>query len=172
MVVITTKGNPLGIRRIADLARPEVKFVRVTGEKDLATNRTIDFLMLGAALEGMPEVAQKIIEGAAGESSRPNTVPDVIRAIKDGKANAGVVYYSAAVAARDDLNIIRFPASVNQSDKIRNAATVPASAENKKTAIEFIMLLLSADGQKILEATGQPAVVPAIRRGAVPPEFR
>jgi molybdate transport system substrate-binding protein len=172
MVVITTKGNPLGIRRIADLARPEVKFVRVTGEKDLATNRTIDFLMQGAALEGMPEVAQKIIEGAAGDSSRPNTVPDVIRAIKDGKANAGVVYYSAAVAAKDDLNIIRFPASVNQSDKIRNAATIPASAENKKAAIEFIMLLLSADGQKILEATGQPAVVPAIRRGAVPPEFR
>jgi hypothetical protein len=42
MVVITAKGNPLGIRQVADLVKPEVRFVRVTGEKDLATNRTID----------------------------------------------------------------------------------------------------------------------------------
>ncbi len=39
MVVITGKGNPLGIRQVADLAEPEVKFVRVTGEKDLAKIR-------------------------------------------------------------------------------------------------------------------------------------
>src|SRR6476619_6600639 len=37
MVVITGKGNPLGIRQVSDLAKPEVKFVRVTGAKDLAT---------------------------------------------------------------------------------------------------------------------------------------
>src|SRR5713101_8336417 len=39
MVVITAKGNPLGIRQASDLAKPEVKFVRVTGAKDLATGR-------------------------------------------------------------------------------------------------------------------------------------
>jgi len=172
MVVITTKGNPLGIRRVAELARPEVKFVRVTGEKDLATNRTIDFLKKAAALEGTPELAQKIIDGAAVDPSKPNTVPDTIRAIKEGRANAGVVYYSAAVAAKNDLDIIRFPASVNQSDKIRNAATVPETAENKKGAIDFVRLLLSAEGQKILEETGQPAVVPAIRNGDVPAELK
>src|SRR5882757_3176046 len=41
MVVITAKANPLGIRQVSDLARPEVGFVRVTGAKDLATGRTI-----------------------------------------------------------------------------------------------------------------------------------
>ena len=172
MVVITRRGNPLGLRRITDLARPEVKFVRVTGEKDLATNRTIDFLRKGAALEGTPELAQEIIDGAVGDPSKPNTVPDTIRAITEEKANAGVVYYSAAVAARNDLDIIRFPASVNQSDKIRNAATVPATAKNRSAAMDFVKLLLSADGQKILEETGQPALVPAIRNGDVPAELR
>ena len=39
MVVITAKGNPLGIKQVADLAKPGVKYVRVTGEKDLATGR-------------------------------------------------------------------------------------------------------------------------------------
>ena len=172
MVVITVKGNPLGIRHIADLARPEVKFVRVTGEKDLATNRTIQFLKKAAALEGQLEVAQKIIDGAVADLSRPNTVPDTIRAVKEGKADAGIVYYSAAVAARNELDIIRFPASVNLSDAIRNAASVPGTAKNENDAIAFVKFLLSAEGQNILKETGQPPVVPAIQKGAIPADFK
>ncbi len=171
MVVITEKGNPLGIRQIADLAKPEVKFVRVTGEKDLATNRTIGFLKKAAALEGKPELAQKIIDGAVVESSKPTTVPDTIRAVREGRANAGVTYYSAAVAARSELDILRFPASVNLSEEIRNAASVPGTAKNGKDAMDFVKFLLSAEGQSILNETGQPPVVPAIRRGDVPAEL-
>jgi molybdenum ABC transporter molybdate-binding protein len=172
MVVITEKGNPLGIRQVADLAKPEVKFVRVTGTKDLATNRTIDFLKRATALEGKPELAQKISDGAVVDPARPTTVPDTVRAVKEGKANAGVVYYSAAVAARKDLDIIRFPASVNLSESIRNAASVPGTARNVKEAMDFVKLLLSAEGRRILMETGQPPVVPALRRGDVPAEIK
>ena len=172
MVVITAKGNPLGIRQVADLAKPGVQFVRVTGEKDLATNRTIEFLTKAAALEGKPALAQKTIDGAVVDPAKPTTVPDTIRAVKEGRANAGVVYYSAAVAAKDDLDIIRFPASVNLSDKIRNAASVPGTATNGKVGMEFVTFLLSADGQNILKETGQPPVVPAIRKGDVPAEIK
>ena len=172
MVVITAKGNPLKIRQVADLVKPEVKFVRVTGEKDLATNRTIEFLKKAAALEGKPELAQKIIDGAMVDPTKPNSVPDTVRAVREGKANAGVVYYSAAVAARNDLDIVRFPASVNLSDSIENAATVPGTAKNAKDAMEFIKFLLSTEGQNILKETGQPPVVPAIRKGNVPAELK
>ena len=172
MVVITAKGNPLRILRVADLVKLEVKFVRVTGEKDLATNRTIEFLNKAAALEGKPELAQKIIDGAVVDSSKPNSVPDTIRAVKEGKANAGVVYYSAAVAAKNELDIIRFPASVNLSDTIQNAATVPGTAKNGKDAMDFVKFLLSVEGQSILKETGQPPVVPAIRKGNVPAELK
>jgi ABC-type molybdate transport system substrate-binding protein len=144
----------------------------VTGEKDLATNRTIEFLQKAAALEGKPELAQKIVDGAAVDPSKPNSVPDTVRAVREGKADAGVVYYSAAVAARNDLEIIRFPANVNVSDKIRNAATVPGTAKNGKEAVEFVRLLLSAEGQRILGETGQPPVVPAIRKGDVPADLK
>jgi molybdate transport system substrate-binding protein len=171
MVVITAKGNPLGIRQVADLVKPEVKFVRVTGEKDLATNRTIEFLKKAAALEGKPELAQKIIDGAMVDPSKPNSVPDTIRAVREGKANAGVVYYSAAVAARNDVDIVRFPAGVNLSDSIRNAASVPGTAKNEKDAMAFVKFLLSVEGQNILKETGQPPVVPAIRKGNVPAEL-
>ena len=168
MVVITGKGNPLGIRQVADLAKPGVKFVRVTGEKDLATKRTVAFLQKAAEMEGQPALAQKIIEGAAVDPAKPNSVPDTIRAVREGKANAGVVYFSAAVAARNDVDVIRFPAGVNLSDEIRNAATVPGTAKIETVPLDFVKFLLSAEGQTILKETGQPPVVPAIRKGNVP----
>jgi ABC-type molybdate transport system substrate-binding protein len=172
MAVITRKGNPLQIRQIADLAKPEVRFMRITAEKDLGTNRTIEFLKQAAALEGKPELAQKIIDSAVVDPSRPSSVPNTIRAVIEGKANAGVVYYSAAVAARNELDIIRFPASVNLSDKILNAASVPGTAKNTEAALGFVRSLLSAEGRKILQETGQPPVVPAIRKGNVPEQLR
>jgi molybdate transport system substrate-binding protein len=168
MVVITAKGNPLGIRQMSDLAKPGLKLVRVTGEKDLATGRTIEFLKRAAALEGKPELAQKIIDAAPVDPAKPGSVPETVRAVSEGAANAGVVYYSAAVAARNAIDIVRFPASVNMSEAIRNAATVPGTAKNPKEATDFVRFLLSAEGQGILLQTGQPPVVPATRKGSVP----
>jgi molybdate transport system substrate-binding protein len=168
MVVITAKGNPLGIRRIADLARPDVKFARVTGEKDLATGRTIEFLKRAAALEGQPAAAQRIVDGAPADPAQPASVPETVNAVREGRAHAGVVYYSSAVAARNDVDIVRFPASVNMSEAIRNAATVPGTARYVREATEFVRFLLSTEAQALLREAGQPPVVPAIRKGAVP----
>jgi molybdate transport system substrate-binding protein len=171
MVVITAKGNPLGIRQVSDLARPQVKLVRVTGEKDLATGRTIEFLKRAAAQEGNPALAQKIVDSAIVDPAKPATVPDTVNAVKDGRANAGVVYYSAALAARNDVDIVRFPDNVNMSEAIRNAATVPGTARSAKEAVEFVGFLLSDEARQILKDTGQPPLVPAIRKGAVPAEI-
>jgi molybdate transport system substrate-binding protein len=168
MVVITQRGNPLGISRVTDLGRPGTKFVRVTGEKDLATSRTVEFLKKAAAQEGKPEAAQGIIDGAMVDGSKPNPVPDTVRAVTEGRADAAIVYYSAAVAAKNDVAIVRFSADINISDKIRNAATTPGTAQNPGLAIEFVNFLLSPEGQRILQETGQPPVVPPIRKGNVP----
>jgi molybdate transport system substrate-binding protein len=168
MVVITAKGNPLGIRQVSDLAKSGVKLARVTGEKDLATGRTIEFLKRAAAAEGKAELAQGILDAAPVDPAKPVTVPDTVRAVKEGAANAGVVYYSAAVAARDDIDIIRFPASVNMSEAIRNAATVPGTAKSPKEGTDFVRFLLSGEARGILLQTGQPPVAPAVRKGSVP----
>jgi molybdenum ABC transporter molybdate-binding protein len=172
MVVITGKGNPLGIRQVSDLAKPEVKFLRVTAAKDLATGRTIEFLKRAAALEGKPELAEKIMDASVGDSSKPTSVPETVRAVREGKASAGVVYYSAAVAARNDVEIIRFPASVNMSDSIQNAALVPGTAKNPGDANDFVRFLLTAEAQAILKETGQPPLIPPIRRGDVPADLQ
>lgn len=172
MVVITAKGNPLGIRKIGDLARSDVKFARITGEKDLATNRTIEFVKRATALEGTPDLAQTIIDRAAVDPAKPLGVPDVVTAVREGRASAGVVYYSAAVAARNDVDVVRFPDGVNLSESIRNAATVPGTARNPKEALEFVGFLLSPEARRILQDTGQPPVVPALRGGSVPADLK
>jgi molybdate transport system substrate-binding protein len=172
MVVITAKANPLGIRQVSDLAKPDVKLVRVTGAKDLATGRSIEFLKRAAAFEGRPELAQKIIDASVGDPSRPTSVPEAVRAVGDANASAGVVYYSAAVAARSEVEIIRFPASVNMSDSIRNAALVPGTAKNPREATDFVRFLLTPEAQTILKETGQPPIVPAIRKGDVPADLQ
>jgi molybdenum ABC transporter molybdate-binding protein len=171
MVVIVEKDNALGIRRVEDLARSGVTFKRVTGDKDLATSRTIEFLNRAAKSEGCPELAQTIIDNSIVDPSKPTPVPAVVRAVQEGKANAGVVYYSAAIAAGDQVEIIRFPDSINMSEAIRNAASVPGNAINRKGGIDFVGFLLTPEAREILKANGQPPVVPAIRRGNVPPNI-
>jgi molybdate transport system substrate-binding protein len=172
MVIITAKGNPLGIGHASDLSKPGVRVVRVTGEKDLATGRTIEFLKRATTLEGRPELAQRIVDGAVTEAGKPTTVPDTVNAVRQGKANAGIVYYSAAIAARREVDIVRFPESVNMSEAIRNAAVVPGTARNVADATRFVGFLLSPEAQGILKETGQPPVVPAIRKGVVPAEVK
>lgn len=172
MVVITARNNPLGIKRMSDLAKTGVRFTRVTGEKDMATQRTIDFVKNVTALEGNPQLAQGIIAGAAADPAKPRTVPETIREVATGKADAGVVYYSAAVDAKKDVDSHRFPSEVNLSSQIRNAATIPSTAKEPAAALLFVRFILSEEGRKILEATGQPPVVPPITRGELPRELK
>ena len=172
MVVIITKGNPLGIKKMSDLAKAGVRFTRVTGEKDMATQRTIDFVNNVTALEGNPQLAQGIIAGAVTDPAKPHTVPETIRDVATGKADAGVVYYSAAVEAKKDVDSLRVPSEVNLSRQIRNAATIPSTAKEPATALSFVRFILSDEGRKILEATGQPPIVPPISRGEIPRELK
>ncbi len=167
LVVITKKGNPLGIKQMGDLAKEGVKFARVTGEKDMATNRTIAFIQKATAGEGKPDAASKIIDGAI----KVNAIPDVLQAVKSDSANAGIVYLSAAVTIAGDVDIIYFPATVNLSEEIRNVATIPATATHGSQAAAFIRLILSAEGQEILKKTGQPPIVPPLKEGSVPSDI-
>jgi molybdate transport system substrate-binding protein len=140
MVLITAKDNPLGIRALGDIAKPSVRFARVTGEKDLATGRTIEFLKREAGREGNPELARQIADKAPIDPAKPATVPDVVGAVRQGSADAGVVYYSAAVGARGDVGIVRFSDAVNLSEAIRNAAAVPGTSRNPRRQLRSLRI--------------------------------
>jgi molybdate transport system substrate-binding protein len=171
MVVIVAKGNPLGIRDVSDLARTQVRFARINGDKDLATGRTIEFVKRATMREGKPELAAKIVDRAVVDPAKATTVPEAVAMVRDGRADASVVYYSAAVAAKGGVDILRYPENVNLSEAIRNAATVPGTARYAKEATAFVRFLITPEAQVILTQTGQPPVAPALRKGAVPADI-
>jgi molybdate transport system substrate-binding protein len=164
LVVMTRKGNPLGLKKMIDLGKGSVTLARVAGEKDMATQRTIEFIKKTAAAEGGLDSVQEIIDGAVKE----NTIPEVLKAVCSSKVDAGIVYLSAAVTVADDVEMIFFPANLNLSEQIRNVVTIPGTARNGETAEKFIKLMLSAEGRQILRKTGQPPVIPPISEGHVP----
>jgi ABC-type molybdate transport system substrate-binding protein len=164
MVVIVGKGNPLDIREVSDLLRPQVRFVRINGEKDLATARTIEFVKRATAKEGKLELASKIIDSALIDPAKATTVPEAVAAVRDCNANAAVVYYSAAMAARNDVDILRFPDSVNLERRDPQCGHGARDRQNAKEATELVRFLVSAEAQAILQRTGQPPVVPALRK--------
>lgn len=172
MVLIVAPRNPLGIRRIGDLLRPGVRLARVTGEDDLATARSLDFIRRAAALEDLPAAADAIIAGAPADPDRPVPVPAVVRAVVEGRADAGIVYLSAAVAAGEAISYIRFPASVNMNEVIRNAVTIPVAAGGRGFAESFVAFLLTPKGRKILERSGQPPIFPPQFVGATPARLK
>ncbi len=164
LVVITKKGNPFVIKHMTDLAKDEVILARVSGETDMGTNRTIEFIHDATAEEGNPVLGQQIIDRAIMAGS----VPGVLQAVQSGKANAGIVYLSAAVSIAGDVDIIYFSAAVNLSKKIVNVVTIPGTAKNVNAAGSFIKLLLSPEGREILKRTGQPPIVPPLTEGDIP----
>lgn len=173
MVVITRSDNPRRIARMSDLTAADLRFARVTGDKDLATQRSVDFIGRALKQEGAaPGMAQQILDKAPADPAGPMPVPAVVEAVKAGTADAGIVYLSAAVAAGDGVSIVRFSADVNMSEAIRNAATVPATAQNGAAGEAFVKFLLTAEGKTILERTGQPPIAPPMLTGAVPAGLR
>ena len=161
LVIVTEKGNPYRIKKAGDLVKKGIRLARVAGEKDMAADRTIEFIARATRAEGHPELLRPIVDGALKE----NTIPDVLAALKKGKANAAIVYRSAAVTLGNGAEMVTFPAEVNLSEEIRNVVTIPGTAGNVAAACDFIKGMLSPEGRRILETAGQPPLVPSIPEG-------
>jgi molybdate transport system substrate-binding protein len=167
MVMMIPKGNPLAIHGVRDLLRPVIRLVRVAGEKDLATYRTVEFIRKAANKEGMPEIAEGIIESAV----KTYTIPEAIQSLKDNKGDAAIVYLSTAIAERQRFDYISFPDSINLSDQIRNVLSIPSTSRNWEAAMDYIHFVLSPVGRDILKSAGQPPLFPFIKEGLIPSEL-
>jgi molybdate transport system substrate-binding protein len=167
MVLMVPKGNPLAIHGTRELLRPGIRMVRVAGEKDLATYRTIEFIRKAAIIEGMPEIAERIIETAV----KAHTIPEAIHALKDNEGDAAIVYLSSAIAERQHFDYIPFPDSINLCDQIRNVLSIPSTSRNRDGAMDYIRFVLSPAGRDILKSAGQPPLFPFIKEGPIPLEL-
>jgi molybdate/tungstate transport system substrate-binding protein len=128
---------------------------------------------------------------AEGDWMRPKSV-DLIALLESGDLDYAFEYTS--VAAQHSLNYVSLPSEINLADTaftdfyaqaeveiagaepgetlimigkpIVYGVTIPSNFQRMDLAIAWIDFLLSADGTAIMEANGQPPIVPAITDNA------
>jgi molybdate transport system substrate-binding protein len=137
LVIAVPKGNPKGIKGLADLTRPGLKVALCATQ-----------VPCGAA-------AKKAL-GAAGVTLTPVTLEQDVKAalskVRLGEVDAALVYRTDARAASSNVDGLEFPesaAAVNEYPIV-----VLTHATNKAAADGFIAYVLSDKGQAVLGGAG------------------
>jgi molybdate transport system substrate-binding protein len=145
VVVVPIEAKP-GLRAFADL--PSVTKL-VIGTPEVPIGRyTLQILdrasrQLGADFRSRVE---------AKVASRELNVRQVVAKISLGEADAGIVYRTDANAARDKVRIVPIPADLNVIAEYPIA--VVADAQQPELAVEWVNLLRSEAGRKVLLGAG------------------
>jgi len=150
LAVIYPRDNPAAIATLQDLARPGVKVVLAAASVPVG-EYALEFL--GKASQ-LPQFTAAYSETVLGNVvSYEESVRAVVGKVALGEADAGIVYTSDVTGpARDAVTQLEIP------DALNVIATYPISAlrdsAHPDRAAEFVALVLSPEGQKILAKYG------------------
>ena len=150
LVAILPRTNPARIGRLQDLARRGVKLV--IGAEAVPVGRySRDVLQSLSKSEGFDaDFARRVLANVVSEEEN---VKSVVGKVQLGEADAGIVYRSDVTPALARfVRRLEIPASANV------LATYPIAvvkgSSRADLARDFIALVLSADGQRVLEGRG------------------
>ncbi len=137
MEIAVPPDNPGKVAGVADLAKPGVK------------------VALCQAQVPCGKVAAEVFENA-GITVKPVTeevdVKSVLTKVTLGEVDAGVVYVTDVLASGEKVKGVEIPA--DQNARTTYPIATLTGSEHTKTADEFVGLVLSTDGAKVLEAAG------------------
>jgi molybdate transport system substrate-binding protein len=157
LVMIVPRTNPARIRQLADLARRGTKVV-IAAEAVPVGRYTRDVLQKLAAADGFPPEYDKRV--LANVVSQEENVKSVVAKVQLGEADAGVVYQSDVTPA-----VARYVRELVIPDASNVIASYPiallARAKNAELAQEFIELVRSRTGQRVLQQHGLLPVAPS-----------
>lgn len=137
LTIVTPPGNPKKVASFADLAKPGTTVVVCAPQ-----------VPCGSATEKVEKATGVELTPVSEESS----VTDVLGKITSGQADAGLVYVTDAVGAKDKVTAVPFPES---KDAVNTYPIVMLKgAKNAPTAKKFVELVTGPDGQKVLAAAG------------------
>jgi len=168
------------------LQRDGVKYGRSDPNQDPCGYRTLLVWQLAEAHYGVPGMYDNLYE-TEGDLMRPKSV-ELIALLESGDLDYAFEYSS--VAAQHNLNYVALPPEINLSSEehkdfyttaeveisgkqpgekitkkgkpIVYGVTIPSNFVNKELAIAWVDFLLSPEGMAIMEANGQPPVIPAM----------
>ncbi|HTN55312.1 MAG TPA: molybdate ABC transporter substrate-binding protein [Microbacterium sp.] len=141
LVLVVPRGNPAGIRTLADLADPQVTTVLCAPEVPCGT------------------ASQKLLAIAGVEvtpASEEQNVTAVLTKVRGDEADAGLVYRTDAMAAADDVERVSLDGSAGVVNSYPIAVLDHAS--NPAAAKAFAAFVRGDSGQRILTSFGFEAL--------------
>jgi len=172
------------------LQRDRVTYGRSDPDQDPCGYRTLMVWQLAEEHYNAPGLYNKLYE-TAGDLMRPKSV-ELIALLQSGDLDYAFEYTS--VAAQHSLRYIKLPPEINLADAnfkdfyaqaqveiagkepgtkitvqgkpIVYGVTIPKDFPRQELAIAWVEFLLGAEGTSIMEANGQPPVIPAVTNDA------
>ena len=140
LVIIVPAENPAGIVSLDDLGHDGVNLV--IGAEGVPIG---DYTRTVLEAAGRLEVLERVV-------SEEEDVKGVLGKVRLGEADAGFVYATDARAAGSAVRAIELPPSIQA--EVRYPVAIVRSTERREEAEEFVQLLLSPRGQKLLKDAG------------------
>ena len=137
MVVVTPSDNPQGITKFSDLNSGGVTYVVC-----------VDTAPCGKVAGALLEQDHITAKPASAEVD----VKSVLAKVTEGEADAGIVYATDAVSAGDAVNTIQIPGTTRQTTTY--PIVILEQSEQSDLAKEFVDLVMSNEGQQVLENDG------------------
>jgi len=150
LVVIVPKSNPARIGKIQDLAKSGVKLVVGTDAVPVGHYSRLALRNLAKTPGFAPEFATRALQNVVSEEEN---VKGVVSKVQLGEADAGMVYRSDVTPALARyVRVFELPEGANVIATYPMALIKDGAAPDAAKA--FMDLVLSADGQRILERHG------------------
>lgn len=150
LVAIVPKSNPARIGGLPDLARRGIKLVLAAEAVPVGGYSREALHHLAKAPRFPADYATRVL---ANVVSQEDNVKGVVTKVQLGEADAGIVYRSDVTSA-----VGRYVTAIDIPEEYNVLAAYPIAlargAKNQDAARAFIALVLSADGQRVLEANG------------------
>jgi len=140
LVLIVPKDDRARIRSLAGLEKKGVKLV--VGAEGVPVG---DYTREVLAKAGKTPILDRVV-------SEEEDVKGVLSKVALGEADAGFVYATDAKAAGDDVRAIELPEEIQVP--IRYPVAIVAATNREEQGLEFVDLLLSDKGRKVLQDAG------------------
>ena len=137
LAIIVEPGNPLNVQGLPDLAREALKVVLSAEE-----------VPAGKYARQALDAANVEVEPVSLEED----VKAVVSKVSLGEADAGIVYVTDAMAAGSAVSAVPIPRE--QNVVARYPIAVLDEAPNERLAEDFVALVLSEDGRRVLTEAG------------------
>jgi molybdate transport system substrate-binding protein len=156
-VVVVPAANPAKLATFADL--PKARYI-VLGAPEVPIGAYADAILIAAGKTLGAAFREQVL---AHVRSRELNVRQVLTKVTLGEAEAGIVYQTDAMTAKDRVLTLVIPETVNV---IADYAVAPlAAAPQPELARAFVAALLAKSGQAALAAAGfMPVASPAVAK--------